>query len=99
VTMLEAVDERIEIQMTHEVAKAQWINIVDIPQYTFTKAATRTAEIILNCARNNDQNVDLSNVAVDDLFRGVSFTADEYLHMNHKNKFYSSALAKSIRAH
>lgn len=46
ICLLEPTDERIEIQMEHEIAKAEWKHIDDFKKLTFTPIATFITSII-----------------------------------------------------
>ena len=65
VCLLETDDEHIEIQMTHEIAKCQWIRIDKLTDYKFTKLASILLEIIEKGIKP------VTGLTLDNLFEGT----------------------------
>ena len=69
VCLLETDDENIDIQMTHEIAKCQWIAIDKLADYKFTKLASILLEIIKKGIKP------VTGLALDNLFVGTQLEA------------------------
>lgn len=77
--MLRAEEESIDIQMTHEIAKARWIDFDDLPNYKFTRIATNMVNKIQAISKSHQTAaVDLKDMPVGDLFRDSGFSKITY---------------------
>mmetsp|Transcript_4170 Transcript_4170/g.5347 ORF Transcript_4170/g.5347 Transcript_4170/m.5347 type:complete len:146 (-) Transcript_4170:27-464(-) len=97
ICLLEPTDERIEIQMEHEIAAAEWKKIEDFKKLTFTPIAnlmSNIIETIINAKKAD--TLDLRDMPVDDLFRTPSLTCENYEFRGKTNRFYSSEYIKQM---
>jgi len=97
---LEAIDEKIDIQMPDEIAAAEWKDLADLKHLSFTRMAKSVCDVLLKVKEGQAapaKEVDLGSMGVGDLFRTGGFTKEEYELFGAPNYFYSSELLKSIR--
>ncbi len=77
--MLEPENEQIQIQMTHEIEKALWIDIVSnspdnnvqdqLAKYEFSRMATKICELISNANLVGKKQIDFGDMPLGDVFR------------------------------
>ena len=78
--LLETIDgnEKIDIQMPEEIAKADWIPLEKMKHFTFTTMAKNLCQVLHNQAKINSGQIDLKQMPIGDLFRDSSFSYHDY---------------------
>lgn len=88
--LLEALDEKIDIQFQNEIARAAWIPINQLGHYKFTRMASNICRYLTNYENIASGKVDLKDMPLGDLFRDSMFGYEDYEFMGNEQRMYSS---------
>ena len=99
VCLLEAIDEKIDIQFQNEIAKADWIPIKDLPHLNFTRMASNICRYLTNHDAITRGQIDLKDLPIGDVFRESMFGFEDYDFMGNNNRLYSSEYMMKLARH
>jgi len=84
-------DETIDIQMTDEVFKAEWIPLDKMSHFRFTNLGRNVGRVL-----THNEPLDLSKMSLGDVFKDASFTVEEYEQFGSTQRFFSSEYLRKV---
>lgn len=82
--------------MPDEIAKADWIPLADMSHFRFTSMARNICRILVNMNSLQSGPIDLKQMPIDDVFKDVSFTQEEYQLMGTTQRLFSSHYMRRV---